>query len=131
MGIEELCRSLTTRRRRGSRHLNRLCMCFCIMASRITLDGIRREQSVSEVAIKEAARSIGRRKEAGGGLAYVEKDGRRRMRLSSGWSPSWSYPLWRRFGAAIAALAVAGTIVHGFLCAKVSESEKRREIRAE
>jgi hypothetical protein len=33
---EEL--SLTTRRRRGSMHLNRCCICFCIIASRITLE---------------------------------------------------------------------------------------------
>lgn len=29
---------LTTRRKRGSRSLNRVCMFLCIMASRITLE---------------------------------------------------------------------------------------------
>ena len=74
------------------------------------------------MAIKEPASSEEeRKKESRRGLPYVEKDGRRRMRLSSGWSPSCSYPLWRRFGAAIANLAIAGMIVHRFLCAKVSK----------
>lgn len=62
-------------------------MCFCIIASRITVD----------------------------------KDGRRRMRLSPGWSPSCSYLSWRRSAAIVAVATSAGKVGHRFLGAKVSK----------
>ena len=107
-GIELLLLLLTTRRRRGSRILNRFVKCFCIIciiASRITLE-FNGDSVTNELP-------IGHQQNRGAGdssRAYVEKEGRRRIRLSSGWSPSCSYPSWSRFAAIVATLP--GIAVH-------------------